>query len=140
MAAERSLDPITADLTQNQIRNWHITIGKIALYEKGRPGSIRLYVMYENPLVICVGLKLPRMGTWLFDANSTKERKNVLEQEGFWLEENPTDMILSGARATISEVNKKLPGFLRRNHPDLARLLDLSRQRVISKKARQHAA
>lgn len=80
---------------------------------------LNLYIFWQSQDVISVGLRGKHFGMWLFDANSQTEIRKLAE-EGCKISENPLDLILAGERATIAEVEDKIPAFIAKYYPDLA--------------------
>ncbi len=82
----------------------------------------RFYILHKTPGVISIGLRGKKNGTWLFDANSQLEIRR-LAAEGEEITENAQDLILEGETATTEEVKQKIPEFIRKYYPPLARTI-----------------
>lgn len=93
--------------------------------------NLRFYIFHptHNKNAVSIGIRGKYYGMWLFDANSQNEI-TALQEKGLQLTENETDMILKNPKATIWEINKRLPRFLKKYYPELAYSLDPNRQKI----------
>lgn len=84
--------------------------------------KLDLFIYHQTENVISVGLRGVYYGMWLFDANDQSEVRQ-LKAAGCEIAENELDLILEGETATISEVEAKIPGFIKKYYPQLEKIL-----------------
>lgn len=134
---ERTNPAILKPFSQSDIEKRRRSLADLLNSE--RTGNhLSFVILAKNERVISIGVKGQYYGMWLFDANSREEVEN-LNREGLTLEENETDMILTGRNATIEETNKLLPRFLMKFYPELPRILGRKRLKVQPLKSRKAA-
>lgn len=83
------------------------------------PSQLRFFIFWRNKYVISVGIKGIYFGMWLFDANSQTEIQ-ALTAEGVEVCKSQEDLILKGKTATIKELNRKLPAFIKKYYPQIS--------------------
>lgn len=67
---------------------------------------------------IVIFIKGRHWGRFFFEASS-KNYQDQLKKEGDRVEESAEDMLLSGTKATIEEIQTRLADFIKKHHPAL---------------------
>lgn len=107
--------------------------------EHTSPGSVSFRVLIREPLSIVVSVIYGKSGMTLFHALG-REVVESFAQEGFNLQNSETEMLLSNRTATVWEINKRLPRYLKKWYPKFAEALPKERQRIVTQTKKAQSA